>query len=245
LKALLLESSATALLYESEAGMQPLEAVLNHPAIWRGNGCARVAIPSIPSTFPELDAALPGGGWPAAALTEIYAERAGIGEMQLFMPAAAHITGTGHWIVLIAPPYIPYAPALAAYGIKLSRLILVHASSAEERFWAGEQALRSHGCGAVLAWIDRAPERALKRLQLAAEGSSAAALLFRSARSIPATPAALRLHVGRSQSRTVVRIIKRRGSALPAPIVLDLQAPSSKPDGPRRPADFRSLETVS
>jgi hypothetical protein len=234
LKALLLESSATALLYESEAGMQPLEAVLNHPAIWRGNGCARVAIPSIPSTFPELDAALPGGGWPAAALTEIYAERAGIGEMQLFMPAAAHITGTGHWIVLIA-----------AYGIKLSRLILVHASSAEERFWAGEQALRSHGCGAVLAWIDRAPERALKRLQLAAEGSSAAALLFRSARSIPATPAALRLHVGRSQSRTVVRIIKRRGSALPAPIMLDLQAPSSKPDGPRRPADFRSLETVS
>jgi hypothetical protein len=225
--------------------MQPLEAVLNHPAIWRGNGCARVATPSIPSTFPELDAVLPGGGWPASALTEIYAERTGIGEMQLFMPAAARITGTGRWILLIAPPYIPYAPALAAHGIKLSRLILVRASSAEDRFWAGEQALRSHGCGAVLAWIDRAPEAALKRLQLAAEGSGAAALLFRSARAIPASPAALRLHVGRSQSRTVVRILKRRGSDLTAPIMLDLQARLSRPAGLRRPADLRPLETVS
>jgi len=49
--------------------MQSLEAVLNHPAIWRGNDCARVAIPGISTGFPELDAALPGGGWPAAALT--------------------------------------------------------------------------------------------------------------------------------------------------------------------------------
>ena len=60
--------------------MQSLEAVLNHPAIWRGNDCARVAIPSIPTGFPELDKALPGGGWPTAVLTEIYAERPGIGE---------------------------------------------------------------------------------------------------------------------------------------------------------------------
>ncbi len=225
--------------------MHFLEAVLNHPAIWRGNGCARVSIPSIPSTFPELDAVLPGGGWPAGALTEIYAERAGIGEMQLFMPAAARLTGAARWITLVAPPHIPYAPALAACGIRLSRLILVRASSPEERFWACEQALQSAGCGAVLAWIDRAPERALKRLQLAAEGSSAAALLFRSTRVIPASPAALRLHVSRSQSRTVVRVLKRRGSDLPAPIVLDLQGALAATAVPRRAAiESRTLERV-
>ena len=47
-------------------------------------------------------------------------------------------------------------------------------------------------------------------------------LLFRSARNIPASPAALRLHISRSESRTVVRILKRRGGGMPPPIVLDL-----------------------
>lgn len=220
-----------------------LDTILNHPAIWRGNDCARVAIPSIASGFPELDAVLPGGGWPAAVLTEIYAERPGIGEMQLFMPAAARLTRVGFWIVLVDPPHIPYAPALAAHGIRLSRLILVRACSVEERFWACEQALRSQGCGAVLAWIERAPQLALKRLQLAAESRSTAALLFRSSRAIPASPAALRLHVGRAQSRTVVRVLKRRGSDLPAPIMLDL--PGFSPSaGTRCPLDFRLLEMV-
>ena len=224
--------------------MQSLETVLNHPSIWRGGSCARVGAPSVPTGFAELDAALPGGGWPAAALTEIYAERHGIGEMQLIMPAAARLTGAGRWITMIVPPYIPYPPALAAHGIRLSRLILVNAVDAGERFWACEQALGSAGCGAVLAWIDYAPERALKRLQLAAEGGSAAVLLFRSARVIPASPAALRLHVSRAQSRTVVRVLKRRGSDLPSPIALDMPGLPSISASPRRVVESRPLETV-
>jgi hypothetical protein len=203
--------------------MQSLETVFNHPAVWRGNGCARVAIPSASTGFPELDATLPGGGWPAAALTEIYATHPGIGEMQLVMPAAARLTQAGRWVILIAPPHIPYAPALAAHGVKLSRLLVVHPQKVEERFWACEQALRYQGCGAVLAWVDQAPERALKRLQLAAEGGDAIALLFRSARVIPASPAALRLQIEASPDRTLVRVLKRRGSGLPAPIALDLR----------------------
>ena len=35
-----------------------LEAVLNHPAVWRGNECARVAS-AVPTGFAELDAHLP------------------------------------------------------------------------------------------------------------------------------------------------------------------------------------------
>lgn len=225
--------------------MQPLEAILQHPAIWRANDCARVAIPSIPTGFPGLDAALPGGGWPAAALTEIYADGPGSGELQVLMPAAARLTRAGRWIVLIAPPYIPYAPALAAQGLALQRLILVRTSSAEESFWACEQALRFQGCGAALAWIDRAPERALKRLQLAAEAGTAAALLFRSHRVIPASPAALRLHMERLQNRIVVRVLKRRGSDLAAPITLDLQNPPSATVSARHPdRDARLLEAV-
>jgi cell division inhibitor SulA/protein ImuA len=226
--------------------MQSLEAVFNHPAVWRGNGCARVAIPSASTGFPELDAALPGGGWPAAALTEIYATHPGIGEMQLVMPAAARLTQAGRWLTLVAPPYIPYAPALAAHGLKLSRLLVVRAGTAEERFWACEQALRYPDCGAVLAWIDQVPERALKRLQLAAEGGNAIALLFRSARVIPASPAALRLQIEASPDRTLVRVLKRRGSGLPAPIELDLrESPALSAGGPAAASRPLQLELAS
>lgn len=202
-----------------------LDLVLNHPAVWRGDSCARVAISSVPTGFAELDTALPGGGWPAAALTEIYAERPGIGELKLLMPAVARLTHSGRWVTLIAPPYIPYAPALAAHGVKLARLMLVRTSSSTDSLWACEQALRSNGCGAVLAWLDHAPERALRRLQLAAEGGDVLTLLLRSGRGVPPSPAALRLHLDKAEGRTLVRILKRRGGAIPAPIALDLHGP--------------------
>lgn len=213
---------------------QPLEAVFNHPAVWRGNECARVAVPSVPTGFAELDAVLPGGGWPAGALTEIHSERPGTGELQLVMPAAARLTQSGRWLTLIAPPYLPYAPALVSHGVHLSRVMLVQTAAAEESLWACEQALRSRGCGAVLAWLDRAPERSLRRLQHAVEGNDALALLFRPGRAIPASPAALRLHVSKSQSRTLVRILKRRGSGIPAPIALDLHGKLAGRTGPMR-----------
>src|SRR6185295_2062666 len=199
-----------------------LDAVLQNPAVWRGDGCARVHFPSVPTGYSELDVLLPGGGWPAGALTEIRAERAGIGELQLFMPAAARLTRGGQWVALVAPPYVPYAPALAAHGVKLARLMLLRTRSAEDALWACEQALRSQACGAVLAWIDHVHERALRRLQHAAESGGAGMFLFRPARAAPASPAALRLHVSKTESRTVVRILKRRGGGLPAPVALDL-----------------------
>ena len=215
---------------------QPLETVLNHPAVWRGNECARVAVPSVPTGFAELDAVLPGGGWPAGALTEILSERPGMGELQLVMPAAARLTQSGRWLTLIAPPYIPYAPALVSHGVHLSRVMLVKTASAEESLWACEQSLRSHGCGVVPPWLDRTPERSLRRLQHAIEGNDALALLFRPGRAIPASPAALRLHVSKSQSRTLVRILKRRGSDIPAPIALDLHGKLVGRTGPVRAA---------
>jgi hypothetical protein len=206
-----------------------LDAILDHPVIWRGSDCARVAVPSVPTGFSELDVLLPGGGWPAGALTEVYAERPGSGELQLLMPAAARLTRSGRWLMLITPPYIPYPPALAGYGVRLSRLILIQAKTRDEILWATEQALRTDGCGAVLSWLDHVSEHALRRLQLAAESGGTLAMLFRAARAIPASPAALRIHVSRAESKIIVRILKRRGG-IPAPVALE-------PHGalPRRP----------
>ena len=200
-----------------------LDAVLNHPAIWRGGECARATLfPAVSTGYAELDAQLPGSGWPTGAITEIYAERTGVGEVQLTMPAAAKLTQAGRWLTLVAPLHVPYAPALAAHGVRLERLLLVETRGVEDNLWACEQALRASSSGAVMLWQEHIHERALRRLQLAAESASTSLFLFRSARVAPATPAALRLHVSRAQGRTVVRILKRRGGGLPPPIVLDL-----------------------
>jgi hypothetical protein len=226
-----------------------LDAVLQNPAVWRGGDCARVVVPSVPTGFAELDVLLPGGGWPAGALTEIHVERAGVGELQLVMPAAARLTSSGRWLALVAPPYVPYAPAFAAHGVTLSRLMLISPATAEDGLWACEQALRSQVCAAVLAWFDRVPERSLRRLQLAAENGGASLLMFRPARVAPASPAALRLHVTKSQSRTLVRVLKRRGGGVPAPVALDLHGTTPpahfRTGSPPAPCRARPLEAVS
>ena len=87
-----------------------LDLVLRNPAIWRGDQYAKVAIESIPTGFAELDAQLPGGGWPRAALTELLANQCGIGELRLLLPALARLSQDDKWLVLVAPPHRPFAP---------------------------------------------------------------------------------------------------------------------------------------
>ena len=206
-----------------------LTEVLNHPAVWRGNDFAQVATPSVPTGYAELDVLLPGSGWPTGVLTEILVERAGIGELQLVMPAAAHITQSDRWLTMIAPPYLPYAPALASHGVKLSRLMLIRPKTLAQQLWACEQALQADSCGAVMLWLDNTPDRAtenaLRRLQLAAEHKSVLAFLFRTSRATPCVQAALRLHISRQHGNTAIRILKRRGGGIPAPVLLDLHQP--------------------
>ena len=207
---------------------QSIATALNHPALWPGNDFAQVATPSVPTGHAELDVHLPGAGWPTGVITEIHVERPGVGELQLVMPAAARLTQADRWHVMIAPPYLPYAPALAAHGVKLSRLMLVRPKTLNEQLWACEQALQSASCGAVMLWLDqsseRIPENALRRLQLSAERRDVLAMLFRASRAPSCPQAALRLHVSRQASNTVVRILKRRGGGMPAPVVLDLHS---------------------
>src|SRR3970282_1661015 len=93
-----------------------ISAVLNHPAIWRGNALGSVATPGVPTGFPALDAELPGGGWPAAALTEILPQHEGIGELRILGHALANLSARGRWLAGIAPPYPPYAPGPPAAG---------------------------------------------------------------------------------------------------------------------------------
>jgi len=214
----------------------------------------------LPTGFASLDRYLPGAGWPLGALTEILTRRNGIGELALLMPALRVVTGSGRWTLWIAPPHLPFAPALEAHGVAPGRVLWlappgrqtaaardlggrpegrmgkaeVSSPSAGDYLWAAEQALRSAACGAVLLWSEclglHLGDKALRRLQLAAEASRSWAVLFRAARwqRLP-SPAALRLLVqgaapGTSEAPdrvgSRISILKCRGRMPPAGAIL-------------------------
>jgi cell division inhibitor SulA/protein ImuA len=209
----------------------PLAALLARPDIRRGGALARVANPSVPTGFRQLDAELPGGGWPAGSLTELLPAHDGIGELRLLGPALARLARDGRRLAWIAPPYLPYAPALAAAGIALESVLIVRTRAARDTLWAAEQALQSAACGAVLAWPGEPTYAVLRRLQLAAEGARALALLFRPrAAASEASPAALRLALDTAGGGIAVRILKRRGGTCARPIALELDRPHAAVD---------------
>ncbi|MHB8257198.1 MAG: translesion DNA synthesis-associated protein ImuA [Acidiferrobacterales bacterium] len=191
--------------------------------VWRA-GAASAFAPGVPSGFPQLDALLPGGGWPPGMLTEILVPSPGIGELQLLLPALARLSRGNRWLAFIAPPHIPYAPALAAAQVDLSRVLLVHPRAATDGLWAVEQSLRAGTCSAVLAWPSTSDARALRRLQLAAEAGGSWGVLFRSGQSADAgSPAALRLRLAPTSGGIDVHILKRRGGWPVGPVSLDLR----------------------
>ena len=198
-----------------------------HPGIWRGSELARTGCPGIASGFAALDAELPGGGWPRGALTEILPQHEGIGELRILGPALARLAAQGKFIAWIAPPYLPYAPALAAAGIALERVVIVKTTKDSDSLWAAEQALRSAACGGVLAWPRDIRFTQLRRLQLAAESGRCLAVLFRPTQAArEPTPAALRIALATSAGGLALSILKRRGAPLSRPVLLPaLSAP--------------------
>jgi hypothetical protein len=189
-----------------------LDAVLKHPGVWRRSAIAQHHVRAIASGLAELDARLPGGGWPCGALTEILFEYDGLGELSLVMPALAALTQRAQRVVFVAPPYIPYAPALAAQGLDLDYVVQIDASAAQGA-WSAEQCLRSGACGAVLSWMRECDYTQLRRLQLAAESGDALAFLYRPTRAAAKpSPAALRLHLHADDGETSIEILKCRGA---------------------------------
>jgi hypothetical protein len=221
-----------------------LAALLDRPDIWRGGALSSAGLPAIPSGFPELDAELPGGGWPAGALSEILPAHEGIGELRLLSSTLATLAGSGLRLAWIAPPHLPYAPALAAAGIDISRLIIVRTGSPKDTLWATEQALRSNACGAVLAWPQAAKYTELRRLQIAAEGGRALAFLFRFPETAgEPSPAALRIALGTVQGGLSIRVLKRRGAPLASPVILPAMPPAVRARPSNRHVDRYSIPT--
>ncbi len=193
-----------------------LEDLLQNPAIRRADRAAVTAPCGIPTGFQELDRALPERGWPTSALTEILTDQEGVGELSLLMPALASLSGERRWIAWVAPPHIPYGPALMARGVDLSRVLLVHTRPGGDTLWALEQALSAGTCGAVLGWLGSDPveHKVLRRLQLAAEAGQSIGFLFRGLRCVEMpSPAGLRLVLESVEEGLDAHVIKCRGRA--------------------------------
>jgi protein ImuA len=172
----------------------------------------RALLAAAPSGFAQLDASLPGGGWPVGAVSELMPETMGIGELSLLMPALCRLSRAERYIAWIAPPYLPYAPALARAGLSLERVLIVHARSAQESLWAAEQALRCPAFGAVLSWPLGITDKNVRRLQLAAEAGGSLGILYRPAEAAREhSPAALRLRLAPASAGLMVEIHKCRG----------------------------------
>ena len=192
----------------------PLSPEDLHPALWRAHQLGRsgttAAGVAAASGHAELDAQLPGGGWPARLLTELLLPHAGVGELRLLAPALAALQQRQRSLMWFDPPAAPCAWALAALGIDLKQLVIVRSRPvvlgcslgrssgrslghspgpagrakppAADILWALEHALKSGHLGAAVAWLPaRLPADALRRLQLAAQAHDGPVFLLRDA----------------------------------------------------------------
>ena len=177
----------------------------------------------VPSGYAALDAALPGRGWPQGALTELLLEREGIGEIRLTLPALARVQAAGRDVVWIAPPHRPYAPALAAAGLDLARLVIVlrarrrtRCGRSSRRCARPNAAPRSRGCprttSARCAGC-RSPRAKAARGACCGGGPASAA-------APPPRRCAWRSRA--QDGYLAVRVLKRRGAELPQPVLIDV-----------------------
>jgi protein ImuA len=223
------------------AARAPLRPEALHPALWLGHQLGRQADSAAPTGFAELDAQLPGRGWPRRALTELLLPHPGVGEIRLLAASLVAVQQAGRLVMLFDPPAALSAFALARLGLEVEQLLIIDTRvqpggrpgqgaafgtvPGSDSLWALEQALKSGHVGAVLAWLPpRLRSERLRRLQLAAHAHDGPAFVLRelsAARQPSAAP--LRLALGSSGADLLsVRVLKRRGPPLEAPLHLEL-----------------------
>ncbi|KRG43948.1 CDP-6-deoxy-delta-3,4-glucoseen reductase [Stenotrophomonas pictorum JCM 9942] len=191
-----------------------LDSLLQERRVWRGRPAALPASRQ-PTGHPLLDEVLPSGGWPEAALSEILLPAEGVGELRLLWPTLTRLTRAGERVVLVAPPHIPYAPAWQAAGVDLRQVQVVQADGLRDALWASEQCLRSGSCGAVLCWPQLTEDKALRRLQVAAESGRTLGFACRPLQAVcNPSPAALRIAIDAQPAQ--LRVLKCRGGMPPS-----------------------------
>ena len=181
-----------------------------HPSVWRASQLARSSTRCVDTGFPLLSAQLPGGGWPTSSLVELHLRQPGTGELRLLQPVLARAGKLR--VMMVQPPHIPNAIALAAMGLNPSQIVWIQPDRTADALWAAEQVLRNGGCHALLFWQSHIRSESLRRLNLAAAEGESLFFLFRPlAAAQDASPAPLRLAVHPVLGGVELEFLKRRG----------------------------------
>ena len=205
----------------SAASSSPFAYAADLPdQVWRADALAAPQTDTVSSGDAALDAQLPGGGWPVGALTELVQAPGVHLEWRLLLPALLRC-GQGPVVLVGAPALgaaalLPFAPALAGFGLPWQRLLWLRASDAQ--LWMAEQALRCAPVDAVLLWLAHARPQELRRLQLAAAQHHKLLFVMRHSEAMhAASPAVLRVQLAPCATHATglrVEILKRRGPPL-------------------------------
>jgi len=113
-----------------------------------------------------------------AEISMLATQDQGRNELKQLCPQLAQLSHQGRWIVLISPPNIGYKTLLAQAGVRMDRVLLVHAKDEVETLWAMERALTNGTSSAVLCWTSGLDPRDQRRLQLVAKSAVAMGVVF-------------------------------------------------------------------
>jgi len=192
------------------------------PGVWRGSELGSELGDSVSTGWPELDAQLPGGGWPCRAISELLAPQPGIVEWRVLGGAMRQVVERKGQIVLVGPPKQPHLPGLVHAGASARHLVWIRAETPAERLWATEQMVKSNAAGAIVAWLPQARQEQIRRLHVCALGCDAPVFLCRpEAARHESSAAPLRVHASYGLDWELrLEIFKRRGPALDRPLRL-------------------------
>jgi protein ImuA len=135
--------------------------------------------PVVATGVEQLDSALPNGGLPNGAVTEILSGTPGIGAMSFALRIAGRAAPDQRPIVLIDGADDFYPPAARRLGLHVDQLVVVRPRHGKDAVWAADQCLRCPAVAAVVARLDRLETGPSRRLQLAAESTGSLGLILR------------------------------------------------------------------
>jgi protein ImuA len=199
-------------------------------AVWTGNNVGTYEHDVVSTGFENLDAELPGRGWPCGSLTEVLQPQPSLCEWRLLGPVLRARADAGGRILLVGPPKRPFAGGLSMLGISCDKLVWIATTTPAERLWVVEQLIKANPDGAVLAWLPQVRAEQLRRLQVHSQACQCPIFLFRPEASLrEPSPAPLRViaSIGADWKLTV-SIPKRKGGALDMPVTVQAMPGSLK-----------------
>ena len=188
---------------------------ISNNALWLGLQSRRQTT-TLDTGYADLNQRLHGRGWPLHTSNEFGLSHFGIGELRLLLPGLRQLAEQAHSqanMLWIAPPFLPFAPALIREQIDVGALTVVRTNSIDETLWATEQALLADCCAAVFSWTGKhdLSMRQLRRLQLATQKTRAWNVIFRHSDCLQQpSPSGLRLQLqSNAYSQLEAHIIKQ------------------------------------